>query len=153
MEAVKTGSTFLAEHRREPRSHSGHRARGGCGQCVVAVCCRFFGSEGNVMRSILLAFVVSSVGTQVLAQEVLRCEQVRRAIQKESAIVREAQSRFSEHKAKGESWGFKYWTKVSEESVTRLQPLLAEGRQLTCLDHVDFDQVEANAATALRSMW
>jgi hypothetical protein len=110
--------------------------------------------EENLMRSILLAFfVVSSVGTQALAQDVLRCGQVRRAILKESAILNEAQSRFSEHKAKGESWGFKYWTKVSEESVNRLQPLVSEGRQLACLDHVDFDRVEANAVTALRSMW
>ena len=83
----------------------------------------------------------------------LRGADQRRAILKESAILNEVQSRFSEHKAKGESWGFTYWTKVSKESVSRLQPLVAEGRQLTCLEHVDFDRVGANAATALRSMW
>ena len=106
------------------------------------------------MRSMLLIVVAisSSIATQTLAQDILRCEQVRRAILREGAILKEAQSRFSEHRAKGESWGFQYWTRVSEESVNRLRPLVAEGRELSCLEHVDFDQVEANAATALRSM-
>ena len=108
----------------------------------------------TIMRSMLLILVsVSScVATQALAQNILRCEQVGRAIVREGTILKEAQSRFSEHKSKGEGWGFQYWTRISEESVNRLRPLVAEGRELSCLEHVDFDQVEANAAVMLRSM-